>query len=143
MGCLGRATCTVHLISAPGQPGRKRMYHYILEKLRAYCSNIYCDSEQSKPWDLTEWVKSKFSLKRDSWDIRYSFILADPWLIKHWFLPNRYLVLTCKFKFCCLWSFNQSSRKIVLSNWYGEETDKSLFFCHILTIRESYVTCFK
>ena len=26
MGCFGRATCTVHLISAPDQPGRKQVY---------------------------------------------------------------------------------------------------------------------
>ena len=31
MGRLGRATCTVHSISASGQPGGKRMYHYIRE----------------------------------------------------------------------------------------------------------------
>ena len=29
MGRLGRETCTVHLISAPDQPERKQMYHYI------------------------------------------------------------------------------------------------------------------
>ena len=29
---------TMHLISAPDQPGSKRMYHY---PVRAYCSNIY------------------------------------------------------------------------------------------------------
>ena len=28
MGRLVRATCTVHLISDPDQPGGKRMYHY-------------------------------------------------------------------------------------------------------------------
>ena len=33
MDCLGRATCTVHSISAQDQPRRKGMYHYI-KKLR-------------------------------------------------------------------------------------------------------------
>ena len=28
---LDRATCTLHLISVPDQPGRKQMYHYISE----------------------------------------------------------------------------------------------------------------
>ena len=31
MGRMGRATCIVHLISAPDRSGRKRMYHYIQE----------------------------------------------------------------------------------------------------------------
>jgi hypothetical protein len=28
MGCLGRVTCTLHLISTHGHPGKKYMYHY-------------------------------------------------------------------------------------------------------------------
>ena len=39
MGHLGRATSLVHLISAPDQPGRKRMYQ-TQEKVRAYCLDI-------------------------------------------------------------------------------------------------------
>ena len=29
MGCLGRATYTVHLISVPDQPAGKQIFHYI------------------------------------------------------------------------------------------------------------------
>ena len=36
MGRLGRATCTVHLISSPGEPGRKQMYHYNIRKANIY-----------------------------------------------------------------------------------------------------------
>jgi hypothetical protein len=31
MDSLGRASCTVDFISAPDQPGRKQVYHYIRE----------------------------------------------------------------------------------------------------------------
>ena len=41
MGCLGRATCTVHLISAPDKPGRKNKYKTTLGKVRTFCPNIY------------------------------------------------------------------------------------------------------
>ena len=41
MGRLGRATYTIHLISAPQQPGGKRMYHYIREAKRLLSSYIY------------------------------------------------------------------------------------------------------
>ena len=41
MGHLGTAAGTVHLISAPDQPGRQRMCHYIRDKLRDYYPNIY------------------------------------------------------------------------------------------------------
>ena len=37
----GRATCTVHLISAPDKPGRKNKYKTMLDKLRTFCPNIY------------------------------------------------------------------------------------------------------
>ena len=43
MGRLGRATCTSHLISAPDKPGRQT--NLPLQKLRAYCSNIYWGRE--------------------------------------------------------------------------------------------------
>ena len=45
MGRLGRATCTEPLISAPDQPGRKRMYHYKREAKRLPSKYIYCDLE--------------------------------------------------------------------------------------------------
>ena len=41
MSHFGRATCTVHSMSAPDQPRSKRIYHYTRELLRAYCPNIY------------------------------------------------------------------------------------------------------
>ena len=42
MGCLGRASCTVHSISAQDQPARKQMYHYIREAKSLLYSYIYC-----------------------------------------------------------------------------------------------------
>ena len=41
MGRLGRATCTVDLISAPEQPEMKRMYHYIREAKSLLFKSIY------------------------------------------------------------------------------------------------------
>ena len=40
---LSIAVFTVHLISAPDQPGREQIYHFIKKKLRAYCPNIYTE----------------------------------------------------------------------------------------------------
>ena len=42
MGHLDRAKCTVHLMSAPDQPGRMRMYHYIREAKSLLSKYIYC-----------------------------------------------------------------------------------------------------
>ena len=39
MGRLRRATCIVHLISAPSQQGRNQMYHYI-EKAKSLLSKV-------------------------------------------------------------------------------------------------------
>ena len=41
MGRFGRPTCTLHLVSAPDQPGRKRMYH-IREAKRLLSLYVYC-----------------------------------------------------------------------------------------------------
>ena len=38
---MSRSHSTLHLFSAPDQPGRKQMHHWIKKKLRAYCPNIY------------------------------------------------------------------------------------------------------
>ena len=58
MGCLGRATCTVHLISAQDQPGRKPMYHYICNRSQELTVLIYIlwRNEQSLSVHLKLWI---------------------------------------------------------------------------------------
>ena len=42
MGRLGRKTCTVNLISASDQPGRKQIYKYIREAKSLQSYYLYC-----------------------------------------------------------------------------------------------------
>ena len=47
MGRLGRATCTVYLISAPDLPGGKIMYHYIWEAKSLLSKYVYCEPQHA------------------------------------------------------------------------------------------------
>ena len=62
LGCLGRPTSTVYLISAPDQPGRKRMYHYIREAKRLLSYYIYSDEDHS----IIVWKELSFALCTES-----------------------------------------------------------------------------
>ena len=64
----GRAPWTIHLISAPDQPGRKQMHHYIREAKNLLSYYIYCgqvaQNSQQLSISLNEswvWMKGKFS----------------------------------------------------------------------------------
>ena len=59
MGCLGRATCTVQLISAPDQPGRKIMYCYIREA-KSLLSYLYT-------YTVASLLKLTTTTKRGDW----------------------------------------------------------------------------
>ena len=73
MDRLGRAKCTVHLISAPDQPGRKKCIT-TYQKLRAYCSNEYCEEYFKKRLNfifLPIAVMEASPLRTKSWYITY------------------------------------------------------------------------
>ena len=50
MGYLDRATCTVYLIFAPDQPGRKEICHYIREAKNLLSMYLYSVPDRDDPY---------------------------------------------------------------------------------------------
>ena len=61
MGHLGSASCTVLLISALDQSGRKQLYHYVIEA-KSLCIIMYCCNMYTVKTDVKTKAKVPFEM---------------------------------------------------------------------------------
>ena len=69
---MGRATCTIHLISAAEQPGRKQMYHNIREAMNLLSEYVQCKKCKWAP--ITAFQCLRLNEVPFSQSINYRFI---------------------------------------------------------------------
>ena len=69
MGRLGRATCTVHLLSAANQPGRKQMYQKIRKAKSLLSKYIHCDFGPKRKKNLVKVALFFFFLHDDIYPV--------------------------------------------------------------------------